>query len=94
MEGDWRELRPGDRVRFVAMPTDFGEHAERLHPDTRNAYRYLVNRRRPVEVIGVDDLNLPWIRFQCRDENGRMEYHDLAINHDGWIRVRSRKKSS
>jgi hypothetical protein len=94
MEADWQSLNVGDRIRFVAMPSDFGEHAERLHPDTKDAYRYLLSRRRPVEVVKLDDLKLPWIRFQYRDENGRMQYHSLAVNHDGWVRVLSRKQSS
>jgi hypothetical protein len=40
------------------------------------------------------DWKVPWIRCRFRRKDGRIEYHALAINHDGWVRVRFREKLS
>jgi hypothetical protein len=90
MSEDWQKLRVGDRVRFVAIPTEFSRPGYFVHRDTLRVYRRLIERRRPVRVAYLDDWKLPWIRCQFRRKDGRIEYHSLAINHDGWIRVRPR----
>jgi hypothetical protein len=33
---------------------------------------------------------MPWIHCRFRRKDGRIEYHWLLINHDGWVRVRKR----
>jgi len=90
MSDDWKKLRVGDRVRFVSMPTEFSRPGYYVHRDTLRVYRRLIQRRRAVRVVYLDDWKLPWIRCQFRCKDGRIEYHSLAINHDGWDRVRPR----
>ena len=86
--GDWRELRIGDRIRIVSLPTGLDES---LWPaETLAVYRMLIARRRPVRVYEIDAWNMPWIRFLVRGDGGRWVHHGLLINHDGWVRVRSR----
>lgn len=86
---NWRALRIGDRIRFVSMPTGFS--TDDCHEETLEAYRTLITRGRPVRVSELDEWNMPWIRFRVRLLDGRWEHHSLLINHDGWVRVRSRK---
>jgi hypothetical protein len=86
---DWRTLRVGDRIRFVAMPTGMGTH--NCHQDTLDAYQTLNERRRRVRIYRLDEWNMPWIRFRIRRPDGVWAHHGLLINHDGWVRVRSRE---
>jgi hypothetical protein len=86
---DWQRLRPGDKIRFVAMPTGFTRH--NCHRDTLRAYRALIERRRSVRVSHLDDLKVPWVYFRVRRLDGRWDHHYLMIDHDGWVRVRPRK---
>jgi hypothetical protein len=90
MSDDWRKLRVNDRIRFVHMPTEFSRPGYFVHRDTRRVYRRLIERGRSVRVFMIDEWKLPWIRCQFRLEDGRIEYHWLAINHDGWVRVQRR----
>jgi hypothetical protein len=88
VSGDWRGLRVGDRIRFVSMPTGFSSN--NCHEETLEAYRTLIARRRPVRVSKFDEFNMPWIQFRVQLSDGRWNHHSLLINHDGWVRVRSR----
>lgn len=90
MSDDWRKLRVNERIRFVHMPTEFSRPGYTLHRDTRRAYRRLIERGRPLRVFKIDEWKLPWIHCQFRRKDGRIEYHWLAINHDGWVRVHRR----
>ena len=88
---EWRKLQVGDRIRFVAMPTEFSR--ANCHEDTVKAYRTLISLGRAVRVCKLDEWSVPWIRFRLRLPDGRWEHHRLLINHDGWVRVRPRKSS-
>ena len=85
----WQRLKVGDQVRFVAMPSEFSTPGYYVHPHTLSVYRRLIARRRPVRVFKIDEWKFPWIRCQFRRKDGRWEYHSLAINHDGLVRVQS-----
>jgi len=86
----WHDLRIGDRIRLVAMPSEFAQPGYRLHPGTRRAYERLIARGRPLRVSRIDESGLPWIDCRFRERDGRWGYHSLAFNHDGWVRVRGR----
>ena len=90
MAENWRKLRVGDRVRFVHMPTEFCRPGYSVHRDTRRTYKRLIERGRSVRVYKIDAWRLPWVRCQFRLKDGRIEYHYLAINHDGWVSVKPR----
>lgn len=90
---DWKKLRVGDRIRFVHMPTEFAKPGYQIHRDTLRVYRRLIARCRPVRVFRLDAWKLPWIHCRFRRKNGRIEHHSLAINHDGWVLVITRKKN-
>ena len=78
------------------MPTEFCRDSYQLHRDTYLTYQKLIERGRAgcsVRVSDIDDWKMPWVRFQLRSKDGRIEYHSMLINHDGWVLVKHRKKA-
>jgi hypothetical protein len=90
MVEQWRELRVGDRIRIVRMPTGVDAPGYTSHRDTRRLYQRLIARRRSSRVFEIDDWGLPWIRCRFCRKHGIWEYHSLAINDDSWVRVKPR----
>ena len=93
VEEPWRELRIGDRIRIVRMPSGVDAPGYTFHRDTRRLYECLIARGRSLRIFRIDDWGLPWIRcrFKCKD--GRWEYHSLAVNDDSWVPVRRRNSA-
>jgi hypothetical protein len=87
----WQTFKVGDRVRVVELPREFLVSGAVLHSETRRAYKYLVKRRRPLVVWMIDEYGFPWVKFQFRGRNGRMEYHSMALNHSG-IAIANRRR--
>jgi len=90
----WQELKVGDRVRIVRMPSGIDEPGYTFHKCTRRLYEKLIERGRPQRIFFVDDWGLPWISCRFRMKNGKWEYHALALNDDSWVRVKPRRKVS
>jgi hypothetical protein len=90
MKEEWRELKVGDRIRIVRMPSGVDAPGYTFHPDTRRLYQRLIDRRRSVRVYKIDEWGLPWIRCEFKMADGRREYHSLAVNDDSWVRVQRR----
>lgn len=88
--GLWRRLRVGDRIRLVKIPLDFLDW-KALHLETKQAYQYLLKRRRPVVVYQIDEYGLPWVQFRFR-RGDRMRHDFLAVNHGGIVIVAPRQK--
>lgn len=87
-----RSLKAGDLVRLVHFPIEYLKPGSLL-PETRRLYRYLLARRRPVKVIYLDEMGLPWIGCRYRGRKGRMEDHWLLIGTEsGWVKVKRRKR--
>ena len=61
-----------------------------LHRESKRAYKYLVKRRRPLEIYKVDGDGLPWIKFRLRQPNGQVAQHYWAVNHGGLALVKRR----
>ena len=91
MADDWRNLRVGDVVRIVKMPSGVDAPGYTFHADTRRLYKRLIARRRPVRVCQIWG-GMPWIHCRFRRNDGRWEYHSLAIADDSWVRVRKRRR--
>ncbi len=87
MTEPWRELRVGDRVRVVRMPSGIDAPGYVFHRATRHLYQRLIDRRRSSRVFEVDERGLPWMRCRFRGKDGSWVYHWLAINDDSWVRV-------
>gem|GEM_PF-5494481 len=64
-----------------------------LHRETRSVYQRLIDRKRSVRIYKIDESGLPWIQCRWQLKNGTWQYHSLAVNHDGWIRVVRNKRS-
>lgn len=88
----WQVLRVGDKVRITEVPPEFRQSGYFVHPETMRAYKRLIARRRPLRVARIDEWGLPWVDFRFRRNNGRWEYHSLAINHGGLVKVQPRKR--
>jgi hypothetical protein len=86
----WKDLKVGDRVRMVHLPTEFSQPGYTLHRDTLRSYRRLIARARPLRVYQLDAWRMPWVRCRFRRKDGRWEHHSLLINHDGIVLVRLR----
>jgi hypothetical protein len=89
MSEPWRELPIGDRIRFVAIPSEFDQPGYYLHPCTARVYERLISRGRTVRVSRIDEWGIPWMSCRFGENDGRWGYHSLAFNQDGWVRVRS-----
>ena len=83
----WEELRVGDRVRVVRLPSAWDNPGYQVFPCTRRLYRKLIERRRPLRVYELDGWGLPWVRCRFRLRSGGWESHFLALNDDSWVGV-------
>jgi hypothetical protein len=79
-KASWKNLRVGDRVRFVRMPTFEGVAGGGPLPETKQLYKRLIARSRPPRVFQIDEYRLPWIQCRFRRKDGKWEHHWLAIN--------------
>jgi hypothetical protein len=55
-------------------------------------YKKLLTRRRPLRIAEIDEYGIPWIHCRFRGQDGQWEYHSLAFDHGGLVRVKPRKK--
>ena len=90
----WQTLRVGDRIRLVRMPSEFARPGYQLHRSTRQLYKRLIERARSLRVYEIDEWGLPNIACRFRQPDGMWVHHFLAINHDGWVRVKRRTGST
>jgi hypothetical protein len=88
------ELNVGDRGRIVGIPGD-GVAGYHLDPDTKRAYKILIERRRPVRIWQIDHEGLPWFRFRIKQKNGTWEHHFMCIapKDNNWVAVNRRKNT-
>jgi hypothetical protein len=89
MDEPWRQLRVGDRIRIVRLPSGVDTPGYRFHRDTRRLYNRLIARRRSLRICEIA-WGLPWIECRFKRKAGRWEYHYLAVNDDSWVRVKTR----
>jgi len=87
----WRTLKVGDYIRLVEYPPEFLQPGCVIFPETIRVYKKLVKRKRPLRISNIDEYGLPWIRCRFPIRNGRYEWHFLAMNHDGIVKVKRRK---
>jgi hypothetical protein len=91
MSKSWRDLRVGDRIRIVRLPTGWERPGYHVPPATRRLYRLLIDRHRPVRVYEIDQSGLPWIHCRFQKRGGSWEHHFLAVNDDSWVPGRAAK---
>jgi hypothetical protein len=91
-EEPWRKLKVNDRIRIVRMPSEFNRPGYSIADETRQLYRDLIARRRPLRVSAINEAGLPEAQCRFRAADGRWIYHYLRVNDDGWVLVRPRKE--
>lgn len=91
MEYDWRSLKPGDKVRFVRIPSVFDEphYHNGDWEETFELYRRLIFEGETHSIAFFDESGRPWIDYKCVDEHGVEVSHSLAIDDDSWELVSS-----
>ena len=77
----WRDLRVGDRIRVVRMPTGS------MQEDTLALYRHLLEEGTVLTISRIGDPDLPWIEYMWNQEDGGDHHHYLAMICDSWERV-------
>jgi hypothetical protein len=87
-------LKLGDRIHIVRLPPEWKAPGYHVPRSTRDLYRRLMARKRPLVINEIDELGLPWIQCRFRDRGGRMVYHFLVIDDGCWVRVRARADRS
>jgi hypothetical protein len=90
MNEPWRQLKVGDRVRIVRMPSGVDEPGYRFPAETRRLYERLIERGYPQRIYEIDEWGLPWIDCRFRLADGQWEHHLLAVNDDSWVLVKPR----
>ncbi len=85
------DLKVGDRIRIIGVPTPKGEHYY-LHKDTVAVWRQLAKRGRSVRIHKIDEYGSPWYECRFRRKNGRFDYHQLSVHEDedNWVKVKKR----
>lgn len=88
----WRDLRVGDRVRIVRVPSYFSTPSNYYDEETLAVYRSLVAAGAVLTIAEIDEFGHPWTEpFDIADD-GRITTesgigHTLALNDDSWERV-------
>jgi hypothetical protein len=89
-----KSLKPGDLVRFTAMPDEWSRKRKgsKLFPDDISFMKAMIKRTWPSRVEEIDDYGFPWISAQIR-VRGKLELHTWAITESsGWRLIRPRRK--
>lgn len=78
----WRDLKVGDRVRFLQIPQGS------LPEETLQLYTTLVTQRLEVSVHEIDQWGHPVIEYCANDRPGEQDYHWLSIDDtDHWEQI-------
>ena len=76
----WRTLKIGDRIRVVEWPKELSE--ERMHQDTHDVYRWLIDTGGVLTIVKIDEWGLPQGEIR-RVIDGEMQWEFLLLNHSG-----------
>jgi hypothetical protein len=88
--GLWRKSKVGDQIRLTEIPPEFLQVGYYVHLETMRLYKKLLARRRSLRVHEIDKDGFPWIWCRFRRKDGRLEWHKLAFNHGGFMRLTPR----
>ena len=86
---DPRQLKVGDRVRFVSLPEAWQHPKYRVDSESRELIELLIARRRPCRISRITEDGYPWIDARVRRPDGTIAYHSWGIYEStGWRLVR------
>ncbi len=87
---DPKQLKVGDRVRFVSLPEEWNQVGFCLHGVSLAFMKRMIQRRFPSRVVEIDEMGYPWIRAQIV-VRGKTHYHKwLIMEATGWRQVQSK----
>jgi hypothetical protein len=90
-----RELKVGDRVRFIGIPEAWMEPGFFVSKESRAFMKVLIARRGSSRINSIDEFGYPWITARVRHRNGTLEHHAWMITETtGWLRVRRRAEQA
>ncbi len=82
---DPKLLKVGDRVRFVAIPTEWSQPGYTLPPCDRSFLKKMIRRTWPPARSEIDEYGQPWISARIREKDGKLPFHSWAIfESTGW----------
>lgn len=88
---DPKQLKVGDRVRFVSLPDEWEDPESTILPDSIEFMNVMIARLWPSRVYEVDECGTPWIAAQIR-QGDQIEHHRWGITEEsGWRLVKPRK---
>ncbi len=91
---DPRELRVGDRIRFVSLPEEWKNPDYHVRQESVDFMKLLISRRRSCRVAGIEEDGYPWINARVRLEDGTIEHHGWGVYEaTGWRKVQRRSNT-
>ncbi len=85
---DPKQLRIGDRVRFISLPEEWSQPNFTTPPCSVAFMKRMIRRRFPSRIYRIDETGYPWIAARIR-RRGRIEHHHWGIfESTGWRVVR------
>ncbi|HRP62361.1 MAG TPA: hypothetical protein PK400_03630 [Phycisphaerales bacterium] len=88
---DPRELKPGDRVRFIAIPEEWSQPNVTVPEESHAFMKEMIKRRFSSRVDRIDEYGHPWIEAKIK-VGEQIEWHSWAITElTGWRKVKKRK---
>lgn len=90
MSEEWRNLRVGDRIRFLRMPSKYSEPDYRVPPETLALYTLLISTGDSVEIEDFLDNGVPIAGYVDSRNPDSPEFHSLTIDDiddSCWVRV-------
>ena len=88
-DNDWRNLRLGDKVRIVRIPSELSEphYQDGEWEETFALYRTLISEVVELTVSEIDEFGCPWIEYATIDKSGVAVSNSLSLNDDSWERA-------
>ena len=86
---NWRNLKLGDSVRIVRIPSQFSEprYQNGDWEDTFALYRTLIAGNVVLTISEIDEFGRPWVEHDMLDSNGNVTSNALAVDDDSWVRI-------
>ncbi|MGC4044667.1 MAG: hypothetical protein QM758_12805 [Armatimonas sp.] len=80
---NWKNLKVGDLVKIVRLPSDYNEELDNYDRELIGLYSTLMERGQFLAIDHIDEYGKPWVDFTIEDGK-KIAYHSLALNDDSW----------
>ena len=80
----WKDLRAGDRIRIVRIPSLFSapHYQNGDWDETLALYEHLIATEETLAIDQIDEDGRPWVEYQWGDTSS-----SLAVDDDSWETV-------